>query len=200
MTGGTATRIEPAAFFPLASRAPARALAHPLWYPEMLDTKQHFVGELFRRHKRELFAYLARNAGRENAPDLLQDTFARALRCGELAAVTDPPAFLQRIATNLARDFARRRKTEAAHLEFCELPEDAPSSDAPADEGLAHRERLRLLRAATETLPPRCREVFVMAAFEDVPLDEIARRLDVSRNMVEKHMRLALQRCRAALR
>ena len=50
--------------------------------PEMHDTKQNIVGELFRRHKRELFAYLARTAGRDNAPDLLQDTFARALGYG----------------------------------------------------------------------------------------------------------------------
>jgi len=164
----------------------------------MLDTKQPFVGELFRRHKRELFAYLARNAGRDNASDLLQDTFARALGYGELAAVADPPAFLQRIATNLVRDFARRRKTEAAHLEFGDLPDDAPSREASAEEGITHREKLCRLRAAAETLPPRCREVFVMAAFEDVPLDEIARRMDISRNMVEKHMRFALQRCRAA--
>jgi len=98
----------------------------------------------------------------------------------------------------LVRDFARRRKTEAAHLEFGDLPDDAPSREASAEEGITHREKLCRLRAAAETLPPRCREVFVMAAFEDVPLDEIARRLDISRNMVEKHMRFALQRCRAA--
>ncbi len=112
--------------------------------------------------------------------------------------LANPPALLHQIAVNLARDFVRRRKTATAHFEFGDLPEDVPSSEAPADERLAHQQRLRSLRAAADTLPPRCREVFIMAAFEDIPLDEIAKRLDISRNMVEKHMRFALHRCRAA--
>ena len=38
-----------------------------------------------------------------------------------------------------------------------------------------------------------------MSMFEDVPLDEVASRLDISRSMVDKHMRIALHRLRAAL-
>jgi RNA polymerase sigma factor (sigma-70 family) len=56
-----------------------------------------------------------------------------------------------------------------------------------------------LLYAAIEALPPKCRQVFIMRRFHDLSQDEIARRLGVSRNMVEKHLRLALERCRAAL-
>lgn len=39
----------------------------------------------------------------------------------------------------------------------------------------------------------------MLRRFEDLPQDEIARRLGISRNMVEKHLRLALDRRRAAL-
>jgi len=156
------------------------------------------ISELFARNQRVLLGYLTRKVGRDAAPDLLQETFVRVLRHGQLEAVASPPALLQQIAVNLVRDFTRRRKTEAAHFEFGHLPENAPANEVPADERIAHQERLRRLRAAAETLPPRCREVFVMSAFEDIPLDEIAKRLDISRNMVEKHMRFALHRCRVA--
>jgi len=165
---------------------------------QMFHGKPNLMNGLFERNKRELLGYLIRRVGREDAADLLQETFVRVLRHGQLDAVANPPALLHQIAVNLARDFVRRRKTATAHFEFGDLPEDVPSSEAPADERLAHQQRLRSLRAAADTLPPRCREVFVMAAFEDVPLDEIAKRLDISRNMVEKHMRFALHRCRAA--
>lgn len=165
----------------------------------MAHKRSHLVRELFARNKRDLLSYFTRRVGREDASDLLQETFVRALRCNQLEAVADPPAFLQQIAINLTRDFARRSKTEANHLVCGDLPVDAPSADAPPDERIAREQKSRLLRAAAETLPPRCREVLIMCMFEDVPLDEIARRLDISRNMVEKHMRLGLHRCRAAI-
>lgn len=50
-----------------------------------------------------------------------------------------------------------------------------------------------------QQLPPRCRQVFIMRRFGGLHQEEIARRLGISRNMVEKHMRLALERLRAAL-
>jgi RNA polymerase sigma-70 factor (ECF subfamily) len=164
----------------------------------MSHSKPYLMNGLFERNKRELLGYLTRRVGREDAADLLQETFVRVLRRGQFEAVDNPPALLHQIAINLVRDFVRRRKTEASHFEFGDLPEDVPSSEVPAEERIAHQQRLRCLRAAADTLPPRCREVFIMAAFEDVPLDEIAKRLDISRNMVEKHMRFALHRCRAA--
>lgn len=45
---------------------------------------------------------------------------------------------------------------------------------------------------AINNLPPRCREVFVLRRFHDLSPDDIAKRLGISRNMVEKHLRSAL--------
>jgi RNA polymerase sigma-70 factor (ECF subfamily) len=166
----------------------------------MPDKKSSSIRELFLRNKRGLLTYLTRRVGREDAPDLLQETFVRALRHDGFEAVVDPPAFLQQIAVNLTRDFARRRKTEANCLEFVgDLPEDAPSREVLPDEQFGLEQKTRLLREAMGALPPRCREVFAMFMFEDLPVEEIATRLGISRNVAHKHMRLALQRCRAAL-
>jgi len=166
----------------------------------MPDKRSSLIRELFLRNKRGLLNYLTRKVGRDDAPDLLQETFVRALRYDEFAVVADPPAFLQQIAVNLSRDFARRRRTEASCLEFVDLlPEDAPSREAAPDELLALQHKRGRLREAMVTLPPRCREVFAMFMFEELSMEEIATRLGISRNVAHKHMRLALQRCRAAL-
>lgn len=165
----------------------------------MHDTKRYFLTELFKRHQRELLTYLSRRAGRENAPDLLQETFLRALRHDELAAVANPPAFLQSIAINLTRDFTRRRATEARHFELGDLPNEVASSAPTPEDQVEGSQRTRLLADAVESLPPRCREVFVLVMHEDVPLSEAARRLGISESMARRHLRLALQRCRAAL-
>lgn len=117
----------------------------------MSNKRSSLFRELFTRNKRELLTYFTRRVGLDNAPDLLQETFVRALRHGGPATIADPPAFLQVIAVNLARDFARRRKTEAKYLEFGELPE-VPSREAGPGEHIERSEKSRLLRAAVDSL------------------------------------------------
>lgn len=158
------------------------------------------VGELFKRHGRRLLVYLRGKAGANDAPDLLQETFIRALRHGDVDAMADPEAFLQVIATNLARDRVRRRATEAKYLEFQdELPE-TPSLEAPPGEASEENDRSQILIATIESLPPRCREVFVLVMQENMPVKEAAERLGISDGMARRHIRLAFRRCREAVR
>jgi RNA polymerase sigma-70 factor (ECF subfamily) len=163
------------------------------------DRKTHSFRELFLRHKRELLDYLTRKVGPDDASDLLQETFVRALRHEHFDAVVDRPAFLQRIAVNLSLDFARRRRSHTSYLQYVDYFIDAPSADATPEEELEHRRRSQRLAAAIETLPPRCREVFLMGVFEEIPMSEAARRLGISDRMARKHMANALRLCRAAL-
>ncbi len=164
----------------------------------MFDKKQHFISGLFERNKRELLTYFTRRVGREDASDLLQETFVRVLGNGQLEAVINPPALLQQIAVNLVRDFARRRKTEAAYVRYAFFLADAPTDEAPPEEKIEYDRKSRLLDAAIDNLPPRCREVFELT-IDDVPVSEIAQRLGISDRMVRKHLSLAMRLCRAAL-
>ncbi|OAI23850.1 RNA polymerase subunit sigma-24 [Methylosinus sp. R-45379] len=165
----------------------------------MLDDKKSLLRALFLRNRRELLGYLTRKVGADNAADLLQETFLRALRHESLETVLDPPAFLQRIAANLSLDFARRRRTETRYLEYVDYFVDAPSDAATPDEILEYKKKSQRLDAAIRALPPRCRDVFLMAVFEDIPMSEVARRLGISDRMARKHMASAIRLCRAAL-
>ena len=165
----------------------------------MPDKKLSSIRELFLRNKRGLLSYLTRRVGPNDASDLLQETFVRALRHDEFEAVADPPAFLKQIAINLSRDFARRQASEAKYFVPGDAPEDISETAVAPDDLCDAHERARRFLAAVDALPPKCREVFVLRRFEDQSQDQIAERLGISRNMVEKHLRLAMERCRAAL-
>ncbi|HTV33087.1 MAG TPA: RNA polymerase sigma factor [Methylocella sp.] len=165
----------------------------------MPHRKPHFLGELYERNKRTLLGYLSRRVGRENAPDLLQETFVRFIQNYPVGAIANAPPLLQQIAINLARDHARRRKIEAKYLEFGDLPEDVPSTEPQPGARLEAEENGRLLCEVINSLPPRCREVLLLHIYQKLPLAEIAKRLGISSNMAQKHMRLALLRCFAAL-
>jgi RNA polymerase sigma factor (sigma-70 family) len=129
----------------------------------MSDTQSHLIRALFMRNKRGLLSYFRRRVGREDAADLLQETYVRTLRHGQFEAATNPAAFLQQIALNLNRDFARRRKTEVTYLRFGHFLADPPSDEAPPEERIDYDRKSRLLNVAIDALPPRCREVFDLA-------------------------------------
>jgi RNA polymerase sigma factor (sigma-70 family) len=166
---------------------------------QMSDQRSHFIRELFARNKRDLLMYFTRRVGADDASDLLQETFVRALRYESLHKITDPPAFLQKIATNLTRDLTRRRKHESTLLEHGNLAADAPSDEALPEERIDFDQQSQHMRQAMEKLPPRCREILVLAIHQNLPLAQIAQRLGISENAVRKQLRRAILRCRAAL-
>jgi RNA polymerase sigma-70 factor (ECF subfamily) len=165
----------------------------------MVKTKGRSIGELFERNKRDLLDCLTRRVGPEDAFDLLQETFVRMLRRRETGAIADEDAYLRTTAINLARDHSRHAKSVAKHIAPGEIPADIAETALDPAQICEVGEKVQLLYAAMKNLPPKCREVFILRRFHDLSPDESAERLGISRNMVEKHLRLALERCRAAL-
>jgi RNA polymerase sigma-70 factor (ECF subfamily) len=163
------------------------------------DSRPWRFRELFLAHRGDLLGFLVRKVGAADAPDLLQETFVRMIRHDRLDAVADPAAFLKQIAINLVRDFARRRKTEENYLRFADYVIDPPSEETCVEERIEYERRSALLRAAIETLPPRCREVFELHVRHDLPLKEVAERMGISDRMARKHLSHAFRTCRDAL-
>jgi RNA polymerase sigma-70 factor (ECF subfamily) len=67
------------------------------------------------------------------------------------------------------------------------------------ERSIEQRERLALLRGAIDELPPRCREVFVLHKLDGLSHADVADRLGISRNMVEKHVIRAMRHFRDRL-
>lgn len=163
----------------------------------MSDSKFPFLRDLFAHSQRDLLRLLARRVGPDHAPDLVQEAFLRVMHRNATEEIADPPAYLRRTAVNLAMDFTRRRRLETKFFVFD--ARDATSEEATAEQMLEADRRSRLLSEAIASLPPKCREVFVMRMHQDMPQGEIAERLGISRNMVDRHLRIAIQRCRTAM-
>jgi RNA polymerase sigma-70 factor (ECF subfamily) len=139
-----------------------------------------------------LKATLARRVGSlETAEDIVQDAYLR-LATREAQGVAAPEAYVWRTVGNLALDHRRNLSRRAATVDPVEL-ERAGDETPGADQRLIDQARLRQVLTIAAELPPRCREVFVLRKLDGVDQAEIARRLGVSRNMVEKHLRHALE-------
>lgn len=128
----------------------------------------------------------------ELAADILQDCYLRIAGHDRSVRVDNPLSFFYRVAGNLIIDRIRERDARERHADPTGLTEELPDHTPPPEQVLAARQRLQLLIRAIDELPPRCREVFLLRKVELLEFDEIAARLGISRNMVEKHLRKAL--------
>lgn len=153
------------------------------------------------RHYDELVDLLRRRFGADRgfARDVVHDVCVSLLAEPPRQPVAAPVAYLRRATVNLAIDRHRVETARGAWVESAEeLPEpadEAPGHDRHVD---ASRELDRLSEAIT-LLPPRCQQVFVLHKIHEMPQAEVAIRLGISRKAVEKHIRLGMMACRAAL-
>lgn len=152
-------------------------------------------------HRAFLLRLLTARTGRAaEAEDIVQEMYERlaALPDGG-ETVENVPAFLNRMALNLAFDRQRSGSRAAARdgewlsaNALVEGPE--PIAEAPTAEQVASgRQELRLLRDAIDALPPQGKRVFEMHKLQGRPHAEVAATLGISRSAVEKHMAAAMK-------
>lgn len=137
-----------------------------------------------------------------NAPaaeDVTQSLWFRIQRIEDDPPITNKRAFLYRLITNLAVDQVRTDRRHGALFEAGELPEDVPDDRASTEKALLDREKFNALMTTLNELPPRTREIFMWRKFDEMPVNEIAARLGLSRSSIAKIMQSALLHCDARL-
>jgi len=148
----------------------------------------------------ELVSHFTKKLGSSSlASEIIHETYIRARNMSSTFNIDNPRAYLYRIATNLSTDLFRKDQIRSTYITSDPLHEHFPYQAPSADTRVEDKERLAMLLRSIDELSPRCREVLIMRKFEELNNREIARRLGISRNMVEKHLRKALLYCRNRL-
>jgi RNA polymerase sigma-70 factor (ECF subfamily) len=152
------------------------------------------IDRLFRSQAPRLLRFFSRRTGaREDAADLLQETFLRLTRMAATDPIpTSPEAYLQRIASNLLRDRARRSVTHAEDLHG-PLDEHAlrDCGPGPADR-LEVQDLLNQYERALLKLRPKTRTIFLLHRRDSFTYAEIAAQMNLTVSGVEKHMMKAI--------
>ncbi|WP_248795691.1 RNA polymerase sigma factor [Pseudomonas sp. MWU13-2105] len=144
-------------------------------------------------------ARLRRRLGSEDlANDVLHETYLRVDRMEAPLNLTQPNAYLYRMALNIAAD---RRQADARLLTGEEIEELLQVSDEAQDPErvVGGQKEIQLLLSALYELPPRRRRIFIAARLEEAPHLEISQRFGISTRMVEKELKAALGHCAARL-
>jgi len=132
-----------------------------------------------------------RNAG--EATDLRQDIYAEVIASAQRQIPESAKSFVFTIAHHIMVDRMRRERIvpmdTLADVDKLGLASESPSPDRI----VIARDELRQLRAAIELLPPRSREIVVMARIEGLPGREIAARLNLTDATVSYHLKKGMQ-------
>jgi RNA polymerase sigma factor (sigma-70 family) len=169
--------------------------------PSHAAAVQERLAELFDLHHARLFRLACRlTSDREEARDLVQETFLRAARQQRgLPAGAEPgEAWLVRTVVNLCRDRQRRLavRWRARPLLAAAAALAASGEAAAGPEPAAVAQAT--VRAALARLSPRRRAVVVLHELEELPVSRVARLLGIAAVTVRWHL-LGARRELAAL-
>lgn len=153
--------------------------------------------EIVRRWQQPVARFLGRLTGCASVvPDLCQEVFLRVYLAGN--RYRDAGAFstwLYRIALNVARDAARRRRHDPLPLSNHE-PE---AETEPAELHSERRELERLVSQALAELPESLRETLVLRHYEGMSFEDMARVLGTPASTLKSRFTAALARLRTRL-
>jgi RNA polymerase sigma factor (sigma-70 family) len=129
--------------------------------------------------------------------DLRQETYARVYEAAQRERPLLAKPFLFQVARNMMIDRLRKQSVvsleSVADFDWLNVTDDKPSSEAY----VAARQELRLLQAALDDLPPRCRKVVVLLKVEGLSQKQVAKQMGITvetvENQVAKGMRVLAQ-------
>lgn len=133
--------------------------------------------------------YLRRNwRNASEIADLRQEVYARVWDGCALRRPDSAQAFVLATARNLLIDRARRAQIVAIDT-FADMDALAPTVDELSPERhLTGRSELRLLQVALDLLPARCREVVELRKIEGLSQREVASRMGITEDTVERQV------------
>ena len=166
------------------------------------DGSKDAFEQIIRRWEKPMLAFFYRAVGHlDTAKDLRQELFLRLFSRGR--SYRGEGAFrswLFSIAANLIRNhFKRERPSESDSSADAEQPSeraDLPDDCAKADDVARRTERARLVRQMLAALSTQDRQLLTLRFFGDLPFEEIARVVGISKGAAKVRACRALQRLR----
>lgn len=165
-------------------------------------SKQHaqWLADHILPHEPALRTWLGRRMRNAcDIDDVIQESWAQLADRKDALQIRDPRAYLFTVARSVMLQRLRRARIVSiesmAEIERLGVADSQPS---PERRAVAHEE-LRQIGALIAALPNKCRQAFILRKVHGLSQREVAARMGVSENTVEKHIGKALRRLIAVI-
>lgn len=144
-------------------------------------------------HERALTAFIRRNWREQNeVADIRQEIYERVL----IGAQTELPHHVSGYVYTVARNHIANRARRAKIVSFdivADLDSETPGRAFEPEPALIARDELRQALRGLEQLPPRCREVVRLRKIDGLTTREVAERMGIGIDTVEKQLTLGIR-------
>lgn len=155
---------------------------------------------MFSDYGTSLRLYFRKHLGEEaDCEDAVQDVYVRLLDYCSDQEVRSPQALVFSVARSVLFDRHRRRKSHHVDRHVDLHAVEVPDPDADQERDVCVEQELALLERAIAGLTPKCRRAFLLSRLHNLTYPEIAEQMELSVQMVAKHISNALTACRRQL-
>ncbi len=160
---------------------------------QLAEGNEDAFNTLFKRYRNQLFTYLYKiTRSRENAEEIVLDVFLKIWTARNIALeIKNFEAFLFKVAYYKALDFLRSVQNKPEMQEEIETALGLISDKSP-DEHILRQDMKKKIKSAISRLSPQRQQVFRLSREEGLSYEEIAQRLQLSRNTVRNHLSASL--------
>lgn len=163
------------------------------------DTEAY--GAIYRKYFAKIYGFALKLTRMEwMAEEITQSVFVKVWThrtsltvCGNDANLN---GYMFMIARNEVMDYYRSRKNIAVYQS---LFVESLRFDARIDESIDASRLAQIVQRIVSMMPDMRRQIFVLSRYKNIPNDDIARQLGISKRTVEKHISLGLQQLRMEL-
>ena len=151
------------------------------------------ICEIYLKYNAALYRYLEqRLEEKEDIDDIAQEVYLRLIKYKNLDETKICLTLLRTIASNLLKDRARRQSVRAtkAHISIDDV--NIESSMASPEETLKSKEAIDAFKTVYKSLNKDCQRVYKFHRFKGYTYEKIAKKMGISKSMVQKHISHAL--------
>jgi RNA polymerase sigma-70 factor (ECF subfamily) len=149
-------------------------------------------GEIYNRYWYKLFGVAYHETGsREDAEELVHDLFESLWNKRQQALIRHLSSYLVVSIKHLTTNYIKSKITRRRYQEYLILNELRQAEST--DETVNFADLSKAIEEVMKKLPEKTCEVFTLSRFENQPVKDIARRLNLSEKAVEYHITKSLK-------
>jgi RNA polymerase sigma-70 factor (family 1) len=151
--------------------------------------------DLYRRYWERLYVIASNTLGSQEAEEAVHDVFLRIWKMRDTIVIRE--TLQQYLGAAIKYEVINRLRKQACRRQLFNRFEQGPVvSNDPTEEFIREKELIAELETTIRALPEKCQIVFRLSRGQGYSHREIAKKLGLSENTVESHIRRALHTLR----
>ena len=151
--------------------------------------ENRIIKEVYKKYNDSLQRYLSRRLdSQQDVDDVSQEVYLRLIKHRNIEKLTITLQLLCTIATNIIKDRIRRQKVRLANSHVSLTDIDVKSSASTPEEIMRSQEYVQTFKSVYISLNKNSRRAFSLHRFKGCTYAEIAKKMGISKSMVQKHI------------